>query len=514
MRVGAKSLTSVGLLLLSIFLLWVSGRLRVDQVARLDPTVVFVVSLLAVVGARAVHHFWRVAEASEYGLGIFVHLSEEDRRGIRVIKGGTVDIPGALQSAIYVLVFWSVGALTLNNRSVALLADFPRKLSRAGTRYCPEGPSPRSADDPNRPGCELVRRAFRLGYADSLGSCEETTREETGEICKLRHRDEPYLHYAWRLLEAAVSGSDVVAHTRSMASSFREQWAHRETRLRAHGDALLGAPRASHHLFTNLPSPRRVLTERSRAVLQPDRCEDRFADLPHLIDTDDPSLMLEHALAQLLFNSRYRPIVGVCREYVVHWNAPVDACARLTAAPVEFLDAQGALDDVRTVVARRSRMKVVARLAGGPPVDRPIQQVVSFQCFMSGGPAELKKTEIDLDGRRYPVRRLGAPVRTGDRGQIELIERLATLLAPGFVYGRLVSKQSVGVDPALGSEKMLSHARFALTNLDVLGDADVFLGHAWLDERPDLREVYPYHQHVGNFVQLFRSRYRLQRGRL
>ena len=41
-----------------------------------------------------------------------------------------------------------------------------------------------------------------------------------------------------------------------------------------------------------------------------------------------------------------------CREYHVHWGAPVDACERLAASPEAFLRSQGALDDVKGVLER------------------------------------------------------------------------------------------------------------------------------------------------------------------
>ena len=44
--------------------------------------------------------------------------------------------------------------------------------------------------------------------------------------------------------------------------------------------------------------------------------------------------------------------------------------------------------------------------------------------------------------------------------------------------------------------------------------ADLFLGNDWLARRPDLLEVYPYHLHLQNFIEIFRRQYRQHEGRL
>ena len=53
--------------------------------------------------------------------------------------------------------------------------------------------------------------------------------------------------------------------------------------------------------------------------------------------SDAASKVLEHVVAQLLFEATYDAAAGSCREYHVHWSAPLDACARLAAGPEAFL---------------------------------------------------------------------------------------------------------------------------------------------------------------------------------
>jgi hypothetical protein len=88
-------------------------------------------------------------------------------------------------------------------------------------------------------------------------------------------------------------------------------------------------------------------------------------------------------------------------------------------------------------------------------------------------------------------------------------------MAPGFGYGRLTSNQAVGAAPEEAAlADTFRQPAFWLTRLDLLRDADLFLGNDWLARRPDLLEVYPYHLHLQNFIEIFRRQYRQREGRL
>jgi hypothetical protein len=107
------------------------------------------------------------------------------------------------------------------------------------------------------------------------------------------------------------------------------------------------------------------------------------------------------------------------------------------------------------------------------------------------------------------------PLGVDGGSHIKLYKRLAALLTEGFGYGRLTSNESVGARPE--DATMVAAFRdpaLLLTKLDLLRDADLFLGNEWLTDRPDLLEVYPYHLHLKNFVEVFRRQYKLHRGRL
>ncbi|MCG8423752.1 MAG: hypothetical protein MJE77_38130 [Proteobacteria bacterium] len=586
MSIGAKTVTSVMLLVLALSIASSRDRLRADYLAQLDPWVAFLAGLLAVIAGTAVFRFWRLWDRSEFYLRFFGSRSRwvtdgslAPRRSREVVtlgrgaKGITLELPGPVQQLIYLAIFFWVGLITLDNRAISLLADYPRKISQSSANYCPDQPSPDdSAKDPTKQGCALIRRAYQLGYADSLGSCaEEEKDDEAVEPCRLRQADEPYLHYAWRLLvDRGRSVIDIAnpGRWRDLGGGFEDEWNDLDSVLWTRYDAVAATPRSSHHLFTTLPAPRPLfrLFLPDYVARQIDRvgCIKRASRMPHRLtrsSRQDPTLaaseVVEHVLDQLLFNPIYQTVVGFCREYTIHWNAPSDACARLAQHPEQFLAEAGALDNVREVLARRHHRLVMSKIAAraaeragqdpgqGRDIDRessrklpPAQRIVSFQCLVvdrdraekrapiaerdQGGPRQngprlaVGEHELVVDGHEFQARELHVPSPSaGERGQIELYHQLAMLLARGFRYGRLVSRESVATgETSEHIANVLAQPSYLFTKLELLRDADLFLGHEWIDGRPDLLDVYPYHLHLNNFVNLFRQYYQRERGRL
>lgn len=517
MRIGAKTLTSVGLLAATTAVAIYSGRLGGDHLAPLDTSVTAVAGALAVVVASAAYRFWRLWERSELYIELFF------RRGFRFgtgARGRVVELPPLGHGVCYAIASLWIALLPLDNRAVAQLVDFPSKLAGSGSDRCPVPGPDQVAGDPARQGCQLVMRAYRLGYATNLGTCAPDQDEELPPVCRRRQIDEPAMHYAWRLLTGR--GPSSVDSGGNSGPSFGRRLAAVDELLAAQRDSIVGAPRASHHLFTNLTDPAPSLLPR------PGRCLARYARMPHLIDAGTgeaaPGRALEHVLGQLLFNPAYPAVVATCREYTVHWDAPLDACERLARDPTGFLASRDALEPVRAALERRTRAELVRTLtdlygvAAARDSDSPDpSHIISFQCLMvepEAGDGVVERA-LELDGHDLVARERRVPaIDPAPRGQIELARQLAELLAPKFGYGRLVSHESVTLDDSSTAAEALSGSEYLLTRLALLRDVDVFLGHGWIDERPDLLEVYPYHLHLENFIAVFRDHYRRRRGRL
>src|SRR5262249_54427829 len=146
---------------------------------------------------------------------------------------------------------------------------------------------------------------------------------------------------------------------------FEHQLEHLAAIVRATLDTVAMRARSSHHLFTNLPDPRPNLRDRVDGLLERG-CGARLAHLPHFPRMEDgptgPSKLFEHVLAQLMFSPSYKPIVAECDEVVVHWNAPLDTCARLADRGVAALDELGVLDAVRGVLDWRTTSAEIQQL--------------------------------------------------------------------------------------------------------------------------------------------------------
>jgi hypothetical protein len=531
--IGTRSLAGVALLAGAALVMLHMGLFRPDYWAQLSPWAPFAAAAFAVLAGALVFRFWGLGEKGEYYLrvGWRLPLGAETalgpQQGVTLLVGRApqvrvLDFPPPVQRVIFTGVFLAVGLVSLDNRGISLLASASARADRRSAEFCPE-PEAAAEESAPRPGCRLVERAYQLGYVKSLGSCAPRPAAvvERRELCRRRQLDEPYLHYAWRLLDQALGKVASAYDGPGAADRIEEQIDHLDAKVPTMLDSISMQPRSSHHLFTNLPDPRPALGDRIGAAID-GPCGSRLAHLPHFPAIEEgplgPSMLLEHVLAQLLFNPLYRPVVARCEEITVHWGAPDDACARLTADPARFLDEQGALPAVTGMLERRERRLELARLETRPAPVAEARRVVSFQCLMVGRgqtPAPVERL-ARLDGEPLPVREARvAPLARDGASQIRLYKIVAELMAEGFGYGRLTSNQTVGAAPE--GEALAASFRdtaLLLSKLDLLRDADLFVGNRWLVERADLLDVYPHHLHLKNFVETFRRQYAQHRGRL
>ncbi|HEY6178726.1 MAG TPA: hypothetical protein VIX73_29950, partial [Kofleriaceae bacterium] len=362
---GARSVTAVALFAGTIVTMWRMERFRPDYWAQLSPWVTFLAGGFAVLAGTLVFVYWRLAERSHSYLRFGEKLPFGDetsllgarRRSLVIGRApfvDVVDLPPRVMHALYVAIVLGIALIGLDNRAVALLREAPSRFDQSSIDYC-KPPEPPKRETQRSQGCKLVERAFRLGYAKSLGSCAPAeAKREVNQVCTRRQLDEPQLHYAWRRLADRVDELRTTDEGRGSLDRLAQQIDHLAAIVRATLATVAMRPRSSHHLFTNLPDPRPTLRERVDGLLERG-CGARLAHLPHFPRMEDgptgASKLFEHVLAQLMFNPRYKPIVAQCEEVVVHWDAAPDTCARLVARPVAALDELGVLDAVRGVLA-------------------------------------------------------------------------------------------------------------------------------------------------------------------
>ncbi len=532
---GARSVTAFVLLAGTLVAAWQLDRFRPDYWAQLSPWVTFLAGAFAFAAGTLVFVYWTLGERSRYYLRFGEKLPFGEETSLLVVPSRTlllghapfvtvVDVPPRVMHALYVAIFFGVALISLDNRAIALVRNVPAYFERSNIDYC-KPPAPPKQAKQQKQGCKLVERAYKLGYTKSLGSCapDHDEDKQVQRLCTRRQLDEPVLHYAWRRLDEHVEDLRTVDDGPSFWERFRGKLDNLQTIVDTTANTVAMRPRSSHHVFTNLPDPRPRLRDRVDRMLE-HGCGARLAHLPHFppmkSGPQGPSLLFEHVLDQLMFNPIYKPIVAQCEEIVVHWGTPANACEQIAARPHEALDDLDALDSVRAVLAWRDARAELERagVTHAHEVAAP-SRIASFQCLIvddAAEPAPPVERTFTLDGVTFAARETRTKPLTADgASQIRLYKQLAALLTPGFGYGRLTSNQAVGAAPeeAVMAESFRQPA-FLLTRLDLLRDADLFLGNEWLAKRPDLLAVYPYHLHLKTFIEIFRRQYKQHRGRL
>jgi hypothetical protein len=528
--IGAKTVMSSLSFVAAIVLgLWVG--LSPARLATLSASEAFWAGLFAFLGGSLIHRYWRLHLPSatyfrwseDAAWADESHFVGTDERKIVIgeNEGEAWDFSPRTQYALWIaLAFW-IGLLTLDSRAVDLLASIPKRIEAPGSEYCKEDKPVAAVEIARDPGCILIQRAFELGYAKSLGPCEAKLEEKKRGPCNLRRLDESFVDYARRKLEdawSAIRRETSPKRIEEAKRSFATRTEHLSELYDASDFTISGDPRSSHHVFTNLPDPNPWIASSVRQQ----SCAERYRRLPHLPDT--PSRAFEHVMAQLLFETRYARMAGDCREYTIHWDAPVDACDRLVREPEAFLSDQGALSDVEGVLHRyrvTQTLQNVSDVAGGMSSlasilgSVPPQRFVSFQCWIEEERAEVATSSraLSLEEWSFAASEVRVPIRSAS--SVERHHHIASMFVPTFHYGKLLSDASPGELLGTGVDAKFFAGRDGfLSRLAYLNDVDLLLGHAWIEERSDLLEVYPWHVHLENYVELFRVRYRAERGRL
>ncbi len=516
---------------------------------RLDPTVTFLAGLISTLAGVFFFRFWSVAQGSDTYFRVTATedqktdevplLSRNDRH---VVVGNVSDyppweLPPLLHRLAYVGVFLCLSLLSFDNRTADLLHAAPDRLDPAVTQYCAD-PNEEEQIVQDDPGCKLIQRAFELGYTKDLGDCAPKVKKQGANgVCTLRRKDEPYLHYTWRLLR----GKDLIDEEENeenivsrLMSRLRLQWEYVPTLASLQWTAVAARPRSSHHIWTNLPPPERGFFFKVSRFFHPRGCLDASSQPQETLG--DPtwransSELLAHAIAQLVYTPQYKPSVGFCPEYHVHWDTASNFCTKLLRAPEDMLSSSD-LELIEGVLARQQNDTGVSELGKAlkdanalqsrsdiarsrESEARPAsskQSIVSFQCFfvVENGNSEVTTRDFTLNGTTFSAREVRIP-RTATPP--EVYKNVATLLAPGFRYGQLLSDEAAEAD--MIDQRQLTQSDYPLAQLEVLRDADVFVGNEWLQEQTNLLSVYPAHQHLENLVTLFRRQYAVQRGRL
>ena len=75
----------------------------------------------------------------------------------------------------------SITLFVVDSRSLVLISNVPEQLSTHESHFCPVESEDGPEEEEIPPGCELVVRAYKLGYSKSLGDCEKAAKKEEEE---------------------------------------------------------------------------------------------------------------------------------------------------------------------------------------------------------------------------------------------------------------------------------------------------------------------------------------------
>ncbi|MCB0366231.1 MAG: hypothetical protein H6624_08050 [Bdellovibrionaceae bacterium] len=510
-------------------LLVFSDSSQVENLRELEPLATFAIGLMAVLVGGIVFRATRPRNPSAYRFN--VHFKKKPKEDILLFHIGQVyfsvarneddpviDMPYWLQRLLTPACFLMVGLLAFSHREIGLLEKFPAQMSLGKTPTC-EDPNESMQKAEERPECQLVLRAFRLGYATELGDCGNV---ETGppKLCFLRQKDEPYLHYASRLLAGAYH-TTVSQFDQQNLDATKAKWQQDMDRLESITHSKVaeatGQARSRHFILSNLAPPENPTWMKIKDVFRPSRCIDEFSILPNRIPdpTDQASLSQSFLMASghLLFDPKYRQTVSACKEYQFLWNVSLGTCTDMIKEPLPHLVRLGILQPIEDLLARHRHKALSDPLARLPKTE----QVVSISCLEYGHTtvSALRRT-ITVNGNKVALKVLRYPsleFKTGD--SVEVLKMVSRLATGKFHYGKLMSRASLSTEnPIEVTEDLMADPYFRMTRLAFLEDLDVFLGPSWILDRRDLLEVYPYYMHLNHFVNSFRLNYAQSRGRL
>ncbi|NVJ61101.1 MAG: hypothetical protein HWE27_11970 [Gammaproteobacteria bacterium] len=583
LNIGANSIAIILILLSLVLMAYNFDALNLDYLKSLSGALGFFLGFFALILGWVFLKYWKLDRKSSYifhltrpeniprEANIFFTANNLTFATSYLSKVEASELPLFLRRLLSVSIFFLLALVTLDNRGFDEVTELPESLAQSSDDFCPEKLELLEETEPKE-GCALILKAFELGYAKNLGECEPNKVEvDKLEVCTDRRIDEPYFHYFSRKITnfvemsvAFFSGNDV----KNIRKKFDTQLEQLEPLKDYQVYAISAAPRASHHIWTNLPYPEPDLYHKFAEILLPSRCIEQFQNQTNTITVEDAderkySQQMQHAYGQLLFNPNVNITAGFCKEYTIHWNAAEDACDQLATNPITFLTTEKVYQEVNLVMKRHDLAKIIlalddklkefetpeseldttnegidskllneqkknekgpitkSKIAKSEQQLRDKEEIVSFQCFVNkaNGKSTTKKKNVVIQGTQFEVpTRYVTFMDSSEDSQIAMYKQVSRLMEDKFRYTQYNSQSELSVnrDPeATASENdFLAQPNYLMSRLEVLKNIDVFLGNEWVLKRDDLLEVYPYHVHLKNYVEKFRTEYEKEHGRL
>lgn len=570
MKLGVKSIFSLFIFACVAFINVYTDFFIFKNLLKYEPITLSLIGFFTVVSLSILMHFYGDKESEvafslskNYEIGSGTILFHVRDYYLSLVSNRTklaFEFPFSVQMSFLFFAIFYINAFTINDRTLMLLGDVGKQFEPSASEYCIQAEKKKKKVD--KPGCELVLRAAKMGLSDKLGDCKPEEDEEenaSGEVCKLRQLDEPSLHYTIRkLIKKLVNIASIpfIKIIQTFRATFKEQV--NELELLGHHQGLVmnATPRASHHILTNLPPPRGRWLHEIYNFLFPGDCVDRYAELPNILpeEADTLSHKFEFVVAHLLFTSSHNAPAGYCREYQIHWDQEPDICSKIVEDPITGLEQAGAKKHFDLLLHRQQVMEKMDLLAkriekfqfktkadeekkdkekadekqktkAADPFEKaaesgdPITRAASFHCFMVGEEeADIKSSKVKINNFDFQVFEVHTAMQQSDENAkipVNWFKKTATVLHGNFRYAGFLSRKALRNRSQGDLSHLFTKANpFMLTKTHTLTGIDVMLGDEWLHNRLDLLSVYPWSLHMHHFIKVFRKKFKAKWQRL
>ena len=323
-HMGSNSICLTLVFLSGLLVSFKSDVFKWDYLKGVNDDLSFFIGLFSTIFGVWFFIFWKLNERSVYTFHIAkTKYIPEDVHVLCVYKDfsfgvgrriwlNSIELPSVVRVIFCVGIFLCLALITLDNGGFDKLKKFPSTIFQFNTDFCPDNEENIGSALPKE-GCELIIRAYTLGYVKDLGTCKpETIAPDKMEVCQKRRDDEPYFHYMSRLLIKSVEEKIDFFKMNSLKTiedKFNLQLEKLEDLKDYRVYAISASPRASHHIWTNLSYPENYIIQKYNETLRPNYCIEKFQNQTNTIslkqdDKRKNSKLMEHIFGQLLFNPK------------------------------------------------------------------------------------------------------------------------------------------------------------------------------------------------------------------
>lgn len=500
------------------------GQLNLEIWKSLSDELLGLLGVYTILSAFVLIKLFKVSSRYDYSIWLERKLKYNDFQLLRIYRRNVVLrkanseftplIAIIFDRSLLVLVVFLIGYSHFNNQDIVSIREVPSRYNLSSERYCPTQDN-HQEEQSEKPGCELIRKAYDLGYTKSLGDCANE-KDKQLEVCRLRHVDEPFLHFLVRQIKEKINPpvaptNQQVDHEKPTNTGEEISYKSLASSLTSKAKELSGGTNEVNFVLTNLPRPLGKLEGFLQDLFRPGHCSSLESDFGiYANPAENISETLIQATHQLLFDTALAADAEYCRNYKIVWEAPKESCKNLTKNPNRTLKNLGILGTIDSVLDKTSipSPSTHKSIKQGPDPLLPQEKSISFHCLIfeeSTGEKGfvIEESQVELKERKFDVNELKANKPTTSR---QVLIYLAYLLKPGFHKHVLDenNERNLNAKPS-GGPAPSAYVAFFLSNLDAWSNTNIFYDADFSDKFYTGSELYSLFKNLSTYVHSFRT---------